>query len=766
MAPVLERQALLGDPRLAGLELCRAYSDLMDRWLAALFELEVGPVAGVCLVAVGGYGRGELSPQSDIDLLLLHDGARDIAEIAERIWYPIWDSGLKLGHAVRTPREALSLAADDLDTATSLLSLRLIAGDRQLGTEVAAKAAALWSKRAKRWLAELSRSVKQRHAVAGEVAFLLEPDLKDGRGGLRDVHAIRWAEAARSVMLEGDDAALAEAYETILAARVELHRRTGRPGDRLVLEEQDAVAEALGFPSADELMRAVSGAARRIAWTSDEVWDRVDSSLAGPFRSRMVRDRELAPGVVLREGVVELHRDADPSTDPLLVLRVAAAAARHATRIERRTLNRLADEVPPLPEPWPEEARGLLVDLLLAGEPAIAVIESLDQRGIWVRILPEWVNVRCRPQRNAYHTYTVDRHLCQTAVNAAALVDRVDRPDLLVVGALLHDIGKGWPGDHTEVGVELVGRIGPRLGFPPEDVVVLQDLVRHHLLLADVAVRRDLSDAGTIDRVAGLVGSLSTLRLLAALTEADSLATGPGAWNSWKAELVAELEARTAHVLGGGAVTELTASDQFPSEEQLARMAEGRRIIEALDDTLLVIAEDRPGVFSRVAGALALNGLDVLEAAASSDDRGMAIETFRVKSAFDASIPWTRVVADIEKALDGKLALHARLEERARVYRRDRRTMPAPGPPSVLVDNDISAVATVVEVRAPDGVGVLYKITRAIAELDLDLRSAKVQTLGADVVDSFYVCDRAGGKVTDPGHLAELERAILHALAP
>lgn len=765
MPPVLERQALLGDPQLAGVELCRAYSDLMDRWLASLYELEVGHVDGVALVAVGGYGRSELSPQSDIDLLLLHDGNRAIAEIAERIWYPIWDSGLKLGHAVRTPREALGLAADDLDTATSMLSLRPIAGDRQMAGDVAAKAAALWSKRAKRWLGELSRSVKERHAAAGEVAFLLEPDLKDGRGGLRDVHAIRWAEAARSVMLDGDDADLAEAYETILAARVELHRRTGRRGDRLVLEEQEAVADALGYPSADELMRAVSAAARRIAWTSDEVWERVDSSLAGPLRSRMVRDRELAPGVVLREGIVELHRGADPSTDPLLVLRVAAAAARHATRIERRSLNRLAAEAPALPEPWPDEARALLVDLLLAGEPAVTVIESLDQRGIWVRVLPEWANVRCKPQRNAYHTYTVDRHLCQAAVNAAALADRVERPDLLVVGALLHDIGKGWPGDHTRVGIELVGHIAPRLGFPPDDVAVLQDLVRHHLLLADVAVRRDLSDAGTIDRVAGLVGSLRTLRLLAALTEADSLATGPAAWNGWKAELVAELVSRTAHVLGGGAVTEVTTSDRFPSEAQLARMAEGRRIIEALDDDLLVIAEDRPGVFSRVAGALALNGLDVLEAAAASDDRGMAIETFRVQSGFGSAIPWSRVVSDIEKALDGKLALHARLEERARVYRRDRKAVSVPDPPSVLVDNDISSVATVVEVKAPDAVGVLYKITRAIAELDLDLRSAKVQTLGADVVDSFYVCDRAGGKVTDPNHLAELERAILHALA-
>jgi [protein-PII] uridylyltransferase len=763
-APALDRESLFAQPHLAGVALCRAYSDLMDAWLSELFAAEVGRVDGLALVAVGGYGRAELSPQSDIDLLLVHRGRADIGEVAERIWYPLWDEGLKLGHAVRTPKEALNLAADDLDTATSMLSLRAVAGDPVLAGELADQALALWQKRAKRWLGELSRTVRERHSKAGEVAFLLEPDLKDGRGGLRDAHAIHWAEAARRVMLEGDDTGLAEAYETVLSARVELHRRTRRPGDRLVLEEQDAVATALSYVDPDEMMRCISAAARRIAWTSDEVWDRVDSSLKGPIQSMMVRDRDLGSGVVLREGIVELRAGVDAATDPLLALKVALAAARNNTRIERRTLNRLADSPPELAEPWSDEARSLFVELLLCGEGALPVIEALDQKGIWICIVPEWSMVRFKPQRNAYHTYTVDRHLCQAAINAASLVDRVDRPDLLVVGALLHDIGKGFPGDHTDVGVDVVGRIAPRMGFPPDDVAVLQDMVRSHLLLPDVAVRRDLSDDGTIEMVAASVGSLSTLRLLDALTEADSLATGPAAWNSWKAELVGELVARTAHVLGGGAIEEVLV-DRFPSTAQVERMAEGRRIIQGLDDRLEVIARDRPGLFWRVAGALALHGLDVYEAAAYSDDNGMALETFRVESGFGPVIQWDRVIADIEKALDGQLALHARLAERARVYRRDVRRPTVPEAPAVTVDNEISKVATVVEVSAPDAIGVLYRITHAIAELDLDLRSAKVQTLGNDVIDSFYVCNRAGHKVLDAHHLNELERAIVHALA-
>jgi [protein-PII] uridylyltransferase len=764
MAPSLDRDELFARPHLAGVALCRAYSDLMDSWLSELFAAEVGRVDDVALVAVGGYGRAELSPQSDIDLLLVHRGRKDIGEIAERIWYPIWDAGLKLGHAVRTPKEALALAADDLDTATSLLSLRSVAGDQPLATEVADQALALWQKRAKRWLGELSRSVRERHTRAGEVAFLLEPDLKDGRGGLRDAHAIHWAEAARRVMLEGDDTGMVEAYETVLSARVELHRRTRRPGDRLVLEEQDAVAVALSYADPDEMMRCISAAARRIAWTSDEVWERVDSSLKGPIQSFMVRDRDLGSGIVLREGVVELRAGVEVGDDPLLALRVAVAAAQNATRIERRTLNRLADAPPVLSDPWPDEARRLFVELLLCGDAALAVIEALDQKGLWIRIVPEWSRVRFQPQRNAYHTYTVDRHLCQAAANAAGLIDRVDRPDLLVVGALFHDIGKGFPGDHTEVGIDVVGRIAPRMGFAPADVEILQDMVRHHLLLPDIAVRRDLSDDGTIAMVAGAVGSLETLRLLDALTEADSLATGPAAWNSWKAELVGELVARTAHVLGGGSVEEVI-GDRFPSEDHVQRMAEKRRIIQGLDDRLEVIAPDRPGLFWRVAGALALHGLDVLEAAAYSDDQGMALETFRVESGFGPIVQWDRVIADIEKALDGRLALHARLAERARVYQRKVKNPTLPLPPSLVVDNEISKVATVVEVRAPDAVGVLYRITHAIAELDLDLRSVKAQTLSSDVVDSFYVCNREGHKILDPNHLAELERAVLHSLA-
>lgn len=764
--PGLGRSRLVDDRSLSGAAFCRAYSDRVDEWLVELFEGPAGWPGGVALVAVGGYGRAELSPQSDLDLLLCHDGTRDdtaIGEIAERIWYPIWDEGLKLGHAVRTVKEAVDLAASDLDTATSLLSVRVVAGNAALGAELAQRAQALWRKRSKRFLAELSDRVRARHAKAGEVAFLLEPDLKEGRGGLRDVHAVGWAEASDRVLLEEDDDCLGTSAELLLATRVELHRVTGRPGDTLLLQEQDAVAARLGYGDADALMAAVAAAARCIAWISDETWDRIDSSLRGPRVSIHRRDKPAGTGVVLREGRAQLTAEADPAADPLLVLRAAVAAAEGGTRIERASLRRLVGSSP-LPEPWPAEARQLLARLLLAGSAAIPVIESLDQKGLWARLIPEWAPVRSRPQRNAYHRFTVDRHLVEAAVEAAALADRVDRPDLLVVGTLLHDLGKGHPGDHTEVGVELIATVATRMGFPPDDVAVLTDLCRHHLLLPDVATRRDLADAATIRHVAEQVGDLSRLRLLAALTEADSRATGPAAWGPWKAELVAELVERTARWLGEVPPGE-QAPEEFPTVAQRALLARGEVVVETSDDTLTVVVADRPGMFARVAGVLALNGLEIRSAAAYSED-GMALEVLRVESPRGSVIGWDRVRSDLDRVLTGRLALASRLAQRASTYG-SRRPSPLVRSvqPQVRFDNEMASAATVVEVHAPDSIGLLYRITRALAELDLDIRSAKVQTLGAAVVDAFYVVGPDGGPVVDPADLVEIERAVLHAIS-
>ena len=301
---------------MVGRALCEAHADRADAELRGLFDSAVegprgvgrphdgsdaGAGRGLALVALGGYGRRELSLQSDLDVLLLHDGSREISAVADAIWYPVWDAGVKLGHAVRTSKETLTLAADDLDSATALLQARFVAGDEAIAQDLIAQAAEQWVKKAKRFLPELGERVKLRHAQAGEVAFLLEPDLKEGRGGLRDVQSLHWAERARGLLWEGDDRALADAYDVLLGARVELHRRTGRPGDTLALQEQDAVAEALGDEDADALMQRVAAAARVISFRSDDTWRRVEASLRGPLGRIGRRDRTLGPSILARD---------------------------------------------------------------------------------------------------------------------------------------------------------------------------------------------------------------------------------------------------------------------------------------------------------------------------------------------------------------------------------------------------------------------------------------------------------------------------------
>ena len=758
----LDRAPLLADTTRTGKAWCEAHSDLVDGWLRALLAAATDDESGVALVAVGGYGRAELAPGSDIDVMLVHANRADIDDIANRVWYPIWDSGLHLGHSVQTAKQALGLASDDLDTATALLSARHVAGDSRLAAELGGDARVQWTKKAKRWLGALGERVDERHDTAGEVAFRLEPDLKDGRGGLRDVHALHWAEAAERVIADYDAVVLDAAYETLLRARVELQRITNRNNSLLTLQEQSPVAQALGLENSDELMKGIAEAARTIAWTSDETWRRIRYNARAPLsRMSLRRGRQLFPGIVLRDQ--ELHVEPEVAQrDPLTALKVAVAAAGEDCAIERESLELLATTPTP-PAQWPPEARKLFVDLLLTGRPAIRVIEALDQRGVWAQLLPEWTPVRAKPQHNAYHRYTVDRHLLEATANAAVLVNRVKRPDLLVVGALMHDLGKGHPGDHTEVGIELVRGLAPRLGFDEEDTDTLVFLVEQHLLLPDVATRRDLDDPATIERVAAVVGSIERLELLAALTEADSIATGPAAWSPWKAHLLSELVERTESVLAGGEMIVVPAR-MFPSPEALAALAEPGQRITAEGDVLTVMTFDRPGLFSRVTGVLAMHGLDVLTAGVHTTESGRALEEFRVSDPYRDETPWSRVIADIERALDGRLAVHARVAERARTYGRQVYNPLARGS-SVTIDNTASPHATVIDVETGDRIGVLYAIARALAELEVEVRSAKLQTLGVRVVDAFYVTDRRGNKIYDDDVLQEIERAILHNLA-
>ena len=755
------RQQVLADTKLRGVRLTHALCEATDEWIREVWTRAVEDVKvskRVALVAVGGYGRGELAPFSDLDIMLIHDGAKNIDDLASKIWYPIWDSGLKLGHSVCTVKQATELAKSELDAATALLSVRLLAGDESLANELSIEGVKTWKAGASNRLPQLMQRVRDRQQDSGEVAFLLEPNLKEGYGGLRDIHALMWAEAAGVEISRSDRDALDAGRDVLMAVRVALHRHVGRAVEVMHLEDQDAVASLCGYRNADALVAALSNAGRSVSWVGDEVWARVASAKTKP-----VADQLLAPGVILHLGEIHLDETVDPATDPTLLLRVAASAARHKARIDRPTLDRLAQSCPPMPSPWPVGAIDDFVGLLLTAHDAIPVLEALDQRGLWVKVLPEWAPNRSKPQRNAYHRFTVDRHLWEATANAATWADRVARPDLLVLGALFHDIGKGYPGDHTEVGVTMVERIGPRLGLNADDTQMICAMVKHHLLLPDVATRRDLADSATIMMVAEEVKTPLVLDLLHGLTEADSLATGTAAWGTWKAELVSDL-VRRVHLVLGGAEVEEAQWRLFPDAEVLEMMAGGTVTFGLSDDSVTVVSPDRPGTFSRVAGVLALHGLGVLGAQAHSDEQGMAASQFRVIVPSHGPIEWQPIVQNLTRALNGELAIEARMAERAKTYRRKRRSAGELAPPRVTFFDEASSNATVIEVRAPDQHGILHRVTKAMAEVGLDIRHATVQTIGDEVVDAFYVRTSGGSKLTDKFHRQEVERAILFSL--
>ncbi len=736
---------------LVGRSLARRLSDQMDGWFDAL---GAGLPTGWAIVATGGYAAGLLCPGSDIDVVLLHPqkaSAADVRTIAEPLWYPMWDAGVKLSPAAHSVKSLLSLASGDLVTATSILRIRRLAGSETDVDALRLQALDQWRRKSSYWLANLRTVTEERWAKNGEVASLLEPDLKDGQGGLRDYDGIRWALAVDrpeiTASLEAPIEDLAAPAETLLAVRCEIHRITGKSTNILLLQDQDAVADVMGFADADVLMARVAEAARTVDWVSERFWWRVERATRkgrGATTTGRV-SATLRPGVTVVDEEVEVDLTL-AEVDQSLVLRVAASAAHAGYPISRRALVALAATPNDIDEPWHDRTRNAMVSLLGAGPHLVAAVEALERYDLFSDILPEWRHVRSLPQRNAFHTYTVDRHLLQTVANAGEFVRNVTRPDLLLVGALLHDIGKGYPGDHTEVGIELVERIAPRMGFEADDVTVIRSMVEHHLLLAETATRRDLSDPRTAENVAELVGDPLRLQLLRALTEADSKATGPSAWSPWKATLLDDLTRSVSAVLAGKS----RETHAVSLDERFGDLLDGVRATGELHtrheqagefDLWVVATPDQRGLFAKIAGTFAVHGIDVVSAEAWTSTDGIAVDQFRVLRASAIDTDWGRLEHDLRGTVRGTIDVGSRIAQRVRTYSRAHRRATAATPPrlEVLVSNDASASTTMIDVRAPDAIAVLYRLASSLAAAGLDIRSATVATLGHEVVDVFYV---------------------------
>ncbi|CAB4712933.1 unannotated protein [freshwater metagenome] len=732
----------------------RDRSDSFDRKLSGLFisALEASTILekSIALAAVGGYGRGELSPGSDLDLLIVHDGSareEQLSQFVNALLYPLWDSGIPVDHAVRTRTQTRETANSDIRVAMGILDIRTLEGNVDLVNAVAADVAEDWRKNSKTNLTQLRESSRERAERSGELAFLLEPDLKEARGGLRDINALRAiAQAGEEVALDR----LSSAAALLANVRDVLHGLSGKGRDQLLLTEQDRVAAEMNFADADALMLEVARASRAVDYVMDLTWHRIDSKRSrGLFKRN--KSEPLGKGVIALNNEVTIDESSDILNDSGIGLRAAAIAAQRGLPLSIDACINLAENFSAIPSPWPRSSREDLVTLIGAGSAMIRVFEALDQEGVIERWIPEWGHVRFLPQRNVLHRHTVDRHMLETAVRAAKLTRTVHRPDLLLVAALLHDIGKGYAGkDHSDYGEELIYPLALRMGFPDADAQVLALLVKQHLLLSSVATRRDLDDPATIEYVTSLVSDPQVLELLHALSIADGEATGKTAWSNWKAGLVADLVNRCTIALTGG--TGIAPAEQLElTPQQLSRLDNKSLTVTIIerDDAheIEILSPDQVGLLSAVAGTFSVSRLNVRSARTRTVGEAVAMNWI-VTLDPNASLPSEEALTEtLRKAIAGEIDLAKRIDERISSYRKIP-GIPVP-PPVVTATNDIATQATVLEIRMHDRPGVLYSVARAISRFGVDIRAAIVSTLGAEAFDTLYVTDFAGEALTE-----------------
>jgi [protein-PII] uridylyltransferase len=747
-------------------------TECVESALVELYAQVGGPESGAALAAVGSLARRELGPRSDIDLVLLHDGkswgkdATKINTLAADLWYPLWDARIRVDHSVRTPAECAEVAGHELSAGVGLLDLRVISGDADLVKGARTALLDTWRSNARKRLPELLTSLDERLATFGDAAYLLEPDLKEARGGFRDVSMLR--ALAASWLTDRPHVGVSGPYERLLDVRDALHLAAGRTLDRLILSETSAVAARLGYDNADDLHRDVSLAARRIGHAVDLTVRAAQQALPQRRVMSFIK-RERKPdyvqadhGLIIHAGEVGLGRSADPA-NPLVGLRAGALAAQRGLVLSPVTADNLGKLGQPLPTPWPDAARDALLEMLSAGSNVIAVWEALDLAGCISRWIPSWEPIRARPQHNPIHRHTVDRHLVQTVAEVQRHLTGVDRPDILLLTCLFHDIGK-LPGagvHHADRGAPIAREAVGAIGLNQADAELVELLVRHHLTLAALATKRDHADRATLDALVEAVqGRADVLNLLRYLTEADARAAGPAAWSPWRAQLINSLADQAE-----GLVNESTRVDVTQLVDLgLARSVQldGRPRIRVEPQpggvVLVIAARDRLGLFSDTAGLLASHSVQVRSAVLHAVE-GVAVNTWRVDKQVVSDLPDTAyLVKQLSRLEAGETGILTS------VQRREARAHGSGAVPNPYVEliKDASETAAVVEVRTGDRAGLLYALGRSLSEIRLSIRSAHISTLAGQAIDTFYVTE-VDGTTPSPSRAQEAVEALTSA---
>ena len=852
--------------QLSGLAAARWLAALVDGLMHAIhrYALAMTPPRNpaeareppFALVATGGYGRGVLAPYSDIDLLFLSDGQSGprVQRTVEFTLYMLWDLGLKVGHATRSVKDCLDEAAKDVTILTALVDARFLHGERAAFDRFQEAFAKM---RKDRGLAPFLAAKRQerltRHGKYGDSPYMVEPHIKEGRGGLRDLQTLYWLaryafgtqrmpelvgpeSPGGGLLSEHEARTIRRAWDFLWTVRFHLHLVTQRAEERLTFDLQPVVGARMGYTprgrqdGVERFMKHLFLTVRDVARLSRVLEPAIERAALGPPAGRKTGDKALADsGLAFADGkLVAAPPDRDFAREPILMLRILKAARdRHLDihPLAMRAMIRSAHHAVRLR--GDTEADALFLDLL-CGKDSATWMRIMNETGFLSRFVPEWARIVGLMQFDTYHVFTVDEHtievignlqrlengdLAEVAPVASELIGQVSSRRALYVAAMLHDIAKGRGGDHSELGARIAQEVCPKLGLTPEETETVSWLVLHHLLISQTAFKRDIEDPKTILDIADLVQSPERLRLLLVLTVADMRAVSAKVWNGWKATLLREVYWRVAEVLAGGlsvperdvrvarardaAAAMLGAwpqadIDQFlalgypgywlsfdadtharhaslirDAERNKAPLTVKTRVLEQRAVTEETIyAADPPGLFSRIAGSLAVAGASIVDARIHTLQNGMALDTFWVQDAaggaFDQPHRLAKLAVLIEQALSGRLRLKTEIQK---VRREPARLRAVTVPPRVVFDNHASNSHTVIEVNGRDRPGLLHDVTAAISDQGLQIASAHITTYGVRAVDVFYVKDIFGLKVENERKLNTLRKAIDRALA-
>lgn len=840
----------LWEQGVSGHDLLLRLTGQADQFIAGHFSRseKVRSAGGkIALVALGGYGRYELYPFSDIDLLLLYDlrAGKYMQGVAESILYPLWDSGYEVGHSVRTPANAVSYAKKDFIFQVSLLDARFLAGSRELFDQLQQRfRKKILDGGRKKFVEVMEQFRVERREKYGSHSYLLEPHIKEGKGGMRDIQAMLWVGKAvfgltgltaleEAGMLEGQDRLLFEkSWNMLVRVRNRLHYISQRKNDQLFFEYQEEMTEAFGYRDSsgmlgvEHFMREVYSHLQTIAVVTDLFFEQVREVVG--FESSHRKETRLERDIVVRERTVRLDAHPDElKKRPHLLMRLFLQAGRTGWPLHHRTRKIIGNLLYLVDDRFRSSKRvaKAFFELLMETSQPMPALESMLETGLLTAYLPEFSGVESLAQHDLYHIYTVDRHQLQTVSELvglrqveAELFHSLRSPHLLYLAALLHDIGKGRHADHSELGARMVTAVAARLGLDKTDQDRLAFLIRYHLFLPENAMRRDLEDLEFIRQSSVLVGDTDQLTMLYLLTVADSKATGPSAWSSWKASLIADFYLRIKSCLVGGGTVEHGPEANVKSEKQGVQWVKAQvkkiaassgpriRIDELPDDylmsfgpdtiaahlqihrdkagilrqkvllfpevrqgywSLLVMSTDRSGLLAKLCGTLALHNLRVLGAHIFTWPDQTVVDVLNIVpvTGIDFSEQdWEALERDMNLAINYRLNVGNRLQRKVFAVESRLKRQVQQLQQEVIIDNATSQRFTVIEVYAGDAPGTLYQLTQTIADFGLDIHRAHIATEVEQLIDIFYVALRDGSKLEEPSLVDKVREALLRTI--